>query len=232
MPGKPNKKIIAAVFAATLVVLASGWLVIFFLGNKMKASFEKYQKEKLNSFVLEEKRNKILKLERDLPDLEKEKNSLEEMLAKKDASLPFLRILEKVAGDSACLIKIEPAEISKIKFEKKVSGAPKKENDDEADAAKKQDQGQIPAEKNKKEDDLAPLKDYPAFSVEVSGHFSSVVDFFEKLENMPYFVRPLIVDISLEEEKGAPAGTPVFLENEIPDGKNVKMKIVFVVYGN
>jgi hypothetical protein len=79
---------------------------------------------------------------------------------------------------------------------------------------------------------LSAFKDYPAFSVEVSGHFSSVVDFFEKLENMPYFVRPLIVDISLEEEKGAPAGTPVFLENEIPDGKNVKMKIVFVVYGN
>jgi hypothetical protein len=93
MPGNPNKKIIIAVFAATLIVLASGWLVIFFLGNKMKASFEKYQKEKLNSFVLEEKRNKILKLERDLPDLEKEKNSLEEMLAKKDASLPFLWIL-------------------------------------------------------------------------------------------------------------------------------------------
>ncbi|MDD5489895.1 MAG: hypothetical protein PHP25_04430, partial [Candidatus Moranbacteria bacterium] len=100
MPKKPDKKIILFFFATALVVAVLVWLVIFFLGDKVRQSFENYQKEKLNSFVLEEKRNKILKLEKELPDLEEEKNNLNAMLVKKDAALPFLRTLEKVAGDA------------------------------------------------------------------------------------------------------------------------------------
>ena len=240
MQGIPNKKIIISLSATTFVVLMLAWLVIFLLGGKVKGDFENYQKEKLNSFVLEEKRDKILQLKRELPNLEEERNILDSMLIKKDEAVPFLRALEKVASDTSCQIKIEPADISKIKFEKKVSSVPKKQDEDELDATKKQNQGNAPEEKNKKEDDLAPLKNYPAFSVEVSGRFSATVDFLEKLENMKYFIQPLIVDISSEEKKSAaagstgalPAGTPAPSGNENPDEKNIKMIMTFVVYGD
>lgn len=222
----------------TLIALALSWLVIFLLGSKTKDSFEKYQKEKLNSFVLEEKRNKILKLKRELPDLEDEKNSLDSMFVKKDMAVPFLRALEKIAGDTFCRITTEPADLNKIKFEKKSSAASKKEEEDDSDEDKEQDQAKNSEEKNKKEDELAPLKVFPAFSVEVSGHFASVVDFFEKVENMSYFVHPLIVDISLDEKKNAmaintgaaSAGTPASPEGENWDEKNIRMKMTFVVY--
>lgn len=235
-----NKKIIVAFSVTIFIVLASTWLVIFLLGSKMKDSFENYQKEKLNSFVLEEKRNKILELEGKLPDLKETRDSLDSMLIKKDVALPFLRAIENVASDASCQIKIEPADISKIKFENKVSSATKNQDEDVSDTAKKQDQEKAPEEKNKKEDDLAALKNYPAFSIEVTGRFSSMVDFFEKLENMPYFIRPLTVDISLAEKKSAvaggagtlPAGTISSSENENPDEKDIKMTMTFVVYGN
>lgn len=221
-----------------LVVLVLAWLVIFLLGSKTKDSFEKYQKEKLNSFVLEEKRNKILKLKRELPDLEKEKESLDSMLIKKDLAVPFLRALEKVASDTSCQIKIDPADINKLRFEKKASSAAKKQETDELDTASKKDQEKNAEEKNKQEDDLALLRSFPTFSVEVTGRFSSVVDFFEKLENMSYFVHPLIVDISPDEKKNAavgsagtlPAGTPAPSEDEQPDEKNIKVIMTFVVY--
>lgn len=217
--------------------MISAWLIIFFLGNKVKISFENYQKEKLNSFVIEEKRNKLLTLKRELPDLEVQKDNLDSMFVNKDEVVSFLRSLEKVAGDASCRIKIETANISKIKFEKKVSSAPKKEDDDEIETTKKQDQTKISNEKNKKEDDLASLKDYPAFSVEITGHFSSIVDFFEKFENMPYFIQPLIIDISSGGQKSTiadagilPARVSNSSEDENPNEKDVKVIITFVVF--
>src|SRR4030043_525007 len=95
----PNKKIIISLSATTFVVLMLAWLVIFLLGGKVKGDFENYQKEKLISFVLEEKRDKILQLKRELPNLEEERNILDSMLIKKDEAVPFLRALEKVASD-------------------------------------------------------------------------------------------------------------------------------------
>ncbi|MDD5489313.1 MAG: hypothetical protein PHP25_01345, partial [Candidatus Moranbacteria bacterium] len=182
----------------------------------------------------------ILKLEKELPDLEEEKNNLNAMLVKKDAALPFLRTLEKVAGDAFCQIKIEPADISKIKFEKKAAVASKDQNTDELDTTKSQDQAKTAAEKDKKTDDLAPLKDFPAFSIEVTGRFAALVDFFEKFENMPYFVRPLIVDISPEKKKIMASGSAGAIsaekqasqESENQNEKNVIMTMIFVVYGN
>jgi len=236
----PNKKIIIAVFATILVVSALFWAVIFQLGGKVKASFENYQKEKLNSLVLEEKRDKVLKLKRELPDLEKKKNSLNAMLMKKDAAVPFLRSLEKIAGEASCQIKIEPADINKIKFTKKAASAAPKKEDDELDTDKNKDETKLDGEKEKKEDSLAPLKSYPAFSIEVAGRFSGMVDFFQKLENMPYFVQPLVVDISSEVKKTAAAGsvgtlsagTAAVSEVENQEEKNIKMTMTFVVYGD
>lgn len=240
MPRRPDKKIIIAISVTTFVVLVSAWLVIFLLGNKVRRSFESYQKEKLNSFVLEEKRNKILKLKRELPDLEMRKSSLDSMLIKKDEAVPFLRILEKIAGEASCSIKIEPTDISKIKFEKTAPSTQKNQDEDELDALKKENKEQASGEKNKKEDELASLKNYPAFSIEATGHFSSIIDFFDKLENIPFFVRPLIIDVNNDKKsntgtvgQGALAtGTSTPSEPQERDEKDIKMTITFVVYGN
>jgi hypothetical protein len=241
MKEKPDRKVIITVSVTTIIVLVLAWLVVFFLGGKVREYFENYQKEKLNSFVLEENRNKILKLERELPNLEEEKDRLNSMLVKKDMAVPFLRALEKVASDTNCQIAIEPADISKIKFEKKSSSSSKKQDEDEtnADTANGEDQAKASEAKSKKQDDLASLKDYPAFSVVITGHFSSIVDFMTKFENIPYFVHPLVIDIFSDEKKNTAAanartlsaGTPNSSENENWDEKNIKMDMTFVVYG-
>lgn len=237
MQGKFNQKIIICSLATAMVVLSLAWLVIFFLGGKVKQSFENYQKEKLNSFVLEEKKNKILKLEREYPDLDKEKNNLGSMLVKKDEYLPFLVTLEKIARDTSCSIKIEPVDIKKIKFERKTNES-KNQNTDDLEGIKNKNQPTASPEENKKEDDLASLKNYPAFSIEVVGHFSDLIDFFEKFENMPYFVQPLIIDIYSGEKKitaggalgSSSANTTSPSENENPGEKNIGMTMTFVVY--
>ena len=151
-----------------------------------------------------------------------------------------MRALEEAAANASCQIKVEPADISKIKFEKKAAGATKKPETDDLDTAQKDDQEKVPGEKNKKEDELASLKDYPAFSVEITGRFASIVDFFEKFENMPYFIRPLVVDISSGERNSSTAvsagalsaGNQISPENENSDEKNIKMKMTFVIYGS
>ena len=234
-------KIIIYSLATVIVVLLLAWLVIFFLGGKVKQSFENYQKEKLNSFILEEKRNKISKLKKELLNLEEEKNNLSSMLVKKDEYLPFLVTVEKIARDTSCSIKIEPVDIKKIKFEKKKTSGSKSQNTDDLEETKSKNQSKTSLDENKKEekeDDLASLKNYPAFSIEVVGHFSALVDFFEKFENMPYFVQPLIIDIYSGEKKltaGEVLGpssmnTTSSSENENPDEKNIRMTMTFVVY--
>ncbi|OGI26979.1 MAG: hypothetical protein A2359_04460 [Candidatus Moranbacteria bacterium RIFOXYB1_FULL_43_19] len=239
MQPKSDKKIIVAVLVTIFVVLILSWLVIFLLGSKTRDSFENFQKEKLNSFVLEEKRNKILKLKREFSDLEDERNSLDSMLIKKDMAVPFLRALEKVAGDTSCQIKIEPADINKIRFEKKVSSPAQKKEEDDSASADEKDEAKDSEAKNKKVDDLAPLRSFPTFSVEVTGRFSPMVDFFEKIENMSYFVHPLVIDISADDKKNTaaanagalPTGIPALTGDENLEGKILKMTMTFVVYG-
>lgn len=235
MLNKIGKKIAIAVSATLFVVLFSAWLVFFFLENRVKIAFENHQKEKLNSYVLEEKRNKLLKLKRDFPDLEREKNDLNSMLIKKDEAVPLLRILEKIASDTSCSIKIEPVDITKVKFEKVTKTTTKvQEDDDLGDTKNKQKSAE-----EKKADELAPLKNLPAFSIEATGHFASLVDFLEKFENIPYFARPLIIDISSgkKNETGTSgegvlsAGSQTPASDQLVDEKNIKMNMTFVVYG-
>ena len=240
MPKKPDNKIIIAVSVTVFIALLSGWLVIFLLGGKVKKSFEDFQKEKLNFVVLEEKKKKIMQMKKEFPNLEEEKNNLDSMLIKKEENVPFLRALEKIADDSSCSIKIEPADLAKIKFEKKAGEPVKKTDDLDTDTAAKNSPTQTTPEQSKKEDDLAPLKNFPAFVVEISGHYSSVIDFFNGFENMPYFVRPLIVDISVPVKKGTTAaeagtlssGTSASPNNQNQDEKSLKMTMTFVIYGN
>ena len=226
-----NKRIFIALLVTISIVLVLIWATIFFLGNKVKESFEKYQKEKLNSLVLEEKRNKILKLGRDLPDLEKDKESLEAMLLKKDMAVPLLRTLEKIAADTSCSIEIQPADISKIKFASASKQASKSEDDAETEEVKGKKIEATAQVRKKEADELESLKKHPAFSIEVVGHFSALVDFFEKFENVSYFLRPLIIDFSVVGKSSAsPSSMPASPESENQEEKNVKMTMTFIVY--
>ncbi len=237
--GKINRKIFIFLIATIFVVLILCWGVVFLLGGKVKESFENYQKEKLNSFVLEEKRNKISKLKRDLPDLEREKTDLEKMLIKKDEALPLLRMLEKIAADTSCVLKIETADVSKIKFTNTKKQPSKSEENVDSEKTESKDEEATAKPKKKEPDELADLKNFPAFSIEATGHFSSLVDFLGKFENVPYFLRPLIVDFSPAGKSGSGANRggnssgafgSTGSESASPEEKNVTMRITFVVY--
>ena len=129
------------------------------------------------------------------------------MLIKKDMAVPFLRALEKIASDASCRITIEPADINKIKFEKKSSSASKNQDEDVFGQEKNKIKKKLLKKKIKKRTIWPRLRIFLLFQLKSPAVFPPMVDFFEKLENMPYFIHPLTVDISLAEKKSAVAGS-------------------------
>lgn len=234
MTSSRDKKIFITISISTTVILAFLWFVFFFQGGRIKKSAEAYQKEKLNYYVLQEKKNKLLQLKKDMSDLEIQKERLETAFVKKDELVPIIRLLEKAAEDSSCAISIEPADLNKLKFEQTKKTQKKEVEAEEEDSAKKKDQ----AEESKK-DELAALKNYPVFNISVSGSFPSLIDFLEKMENLPYFIRPLIIDAKEEDKKNNPslsaagASSAGGKKEETPpeDIKRVEMNITIVIYG-
>lgn len=156
---------------------------------------EDYQKEKLNSFVIQEKKDRLVKLGSEIADIQKNTDELKAMFLGKDAALPLLKSLEAAAEQSSCEISIEPADISKIKF---ATASPSQKNETDTtndDLTTQKSQTASNAKPAQKPDELAPLKNYPAFSLTITGSYSSTVDFLNSMENLPYFVRPLKIDV-------------------------------------
>lgn len=232
-----NKKIIYWVLAVSFIVLFFFWFVFFLQISRVRELSELNEKEKLNTLVLRKKMEELSKLKNEISDLGDEKKKFEALFIKENEAVPLLRLLEKIAAETNCVIKISPFDISKIKFEKAVKSENIQDGEEEIKKPKPQEVDQAKEQK----DDLAPLKKYPAFSVEAEGAYGSTVSFLKKMENLPYFIRVLILDIAPMEKasQSSSSGSGVLQTSsqqkggDQPSGdKNVKMSITFVVYGN
>lgn len=249
MTGFSDKKILGITSAACVVILLLAWIVFFRQAKDIRRVSENYQKEKLNSFVLQEKRNKLSQLKKEISNLEEKNSELHAIYIKKEEVLPFLKILESIAADTNCTIAVNPVDISKIKFEKakktekpapeKVEEKEAQEDEQEEDKTAGEKQSQ-PAEKK---DDLAELKKHPAFTIDAIGSFPAIVAFLNKMENIPYFARVLILNAAAYDAKEkkqvgggslatAGAGQAVSEQPVSPviGEKNVKMTLTVVIY--
>ena len=233
-----NKKIIAAIAVSMAMILFLAWVTFFLQRKGIVNSSETYQKEKLNYFVLQEKKDKLLQMKNELVDLEAQEKNLEAVFIKKDEAIPFIRQLEKIAEDSSCSLAIEPADLGKIKFGQVQK--PQSNPDNEEGTTKTKNQSQDQQKEEKKKDDLADVRNYPAFSVSVTGSFPSAVNFLSEMENLPFFIRPLVIDVSIDKKGssgiGPEAGTLAVGNQNLPEAqksesKNVKMTLIIVIYG-
>lgn len=241
---KINRKVILAISLVGVLVLGLIWIVFFLQVPRIKYLSEAIQKEKLNSFVRQEKGSKIFKLKKDISDIEEQKKEMEAVFLPKNEAVPFLRALEQAAGVSSCQIKVEAADLSKVKFSQQKTSAKTVDETDEEETTSKTtsnsgDKGQ-PSE-TAKADEIAKLKIHPSFNIEVSGSFPSTMNFLEKMENLSYFVRVLTLDIS-EEKKNNQSGSSnvgtLSLGSQAgssgPEspGKTVKMSLLVIIYSN
>jgi len=238
-----DRKVILAISFVSIVTLGLVWLIFFFQIPKIKEISEAVQKEKLDSFVRQEKGDKIFKLKKELVDIEDQKNKMDAVFLEKDKAVPFFRSLEEVAGNAPCQIKVEAADLSKVKFSQSKSQSASTATEEEEEVKKK------PASENKdqssesaKADEIAKLKIHPAFNLEATGSFSSIMNFLEGMENLPYFVRVLTLDISVgkaaSQAGGAETGTlaagaqTTSSDSSQSQGKIVKLDLLVIIYGS
>jgi Tfp pilus assembly protein PilO len=236
-----KKNIILAIILSAIIISALVWLTFFYQIGKISKMSEDVQKEKLDFYVQQEKSDKLLKLKKELVDVEGRQKEMEAMLPDKDNVVPILRSLESIAAETSNSIKITSVNLNKIKIgqEKKVSAADKDDDTTEKNA----DNQPESAKKQTKSDDLAKLKDYPAFDMEITGTFPAIVDFTSKMENLPYFVRVLKLDAVpyVKPAKQVSANETVLPGSSVASGsdqlelagsKGVKLSLLVVIYIN
>jgi lipopolysaccharide export LptBFGC system permease protein LptF len=240
----PNKKILVACLILAVIIVALAYLAFFWETGKIEKMSEDYQKEKLNSYVVQEKKNRLTKLNKEIADLNKNVNNLSAMFVNKDDALPLLKNLENAAAASECKIVIQPADLSKIKFTS-TANQPKQTSEEDDTTVKQKNSDASDSPKSAKPDEMATLKNYPAFSIQVTGTYASTIDYMSKMENLPYFIRPLTIDMAPEDiskRTGNTAGSGTLatpanpgqqqpVQNEL-GSKNVTMTIIIVVYGS
>lgn len=236
-----NRKVIIAVSFVLVLAVGLFWLGFFVQIPKVREMSEAIQKEKLDSFVRQEKAEKIFKLKKELADIEVQKKEMEVVFVKKEEAVPFLRSLEKAAADASSEIKVEAADLSKVKFTQQKAAAKTEDDEDEKTEKKQEAADKAKSEESAKADEIAKLKAYPAFNIEATGSFSSVIDFLGKIENLPYFIRILTFEMSAEK-KSAQAGNPgagAFAAGgqsaagtQESQGKKVKLMLLVIVYGD
>ncbi|MDP1845904.1 MAG: hypothetical protein Q8L09_04125 [Candidatus Moranbacteria bacterium] len=241
MVKKPDKKIIITIAIVALSVAALGWFTFFYETKLIREKAETIQEKKLESLVLQEKKDKISKLKKELEDIENNKSEMDKMLIKKDDVVPFIRSLEEIADDTSNSIKIEAADLNKLKI-----GEPKKAaKNDEEDAAKpktKEEQAAADqAAEKEKQNSAGNIKKNIGFSVELTGTFPAAINFLDKMENLPYFILVYNMDLT-EANKSKPpvaagggvlsAGSPSVSPEALPESKNIKMTMLIIVNTN
>jgi len=186
MPKKMDKKIflliaIAVIFAAVLI-----WAAFFMQFSKIREMSDNIQKEQLDSLVRQQRSQRILEMGKEFGDLEKNKNDIGAMLVDKDDAVPFLKSLEAIAAMTGNEIKIDVADLSKMKLQASKKTVVQDSDEESAKDIQKEDKAQKTAQSKSNKPDFS---NQLGFSIELAGGYGSLIDFFTKLENMPYFVQ-------------------------------------------
>jgi hypothetical protein len=239
MPKKIDKKIC---FLAAVAVLFAGaliWLAIFVQLGKIREMSDNIQKEQLDSLVRQERSQKILEMGKELGDVEKNKNDMGAMLVDKNNAVPFLKMLENIAVETGNEIKISVTDLSKMKSQAVQVPVVQESDASSAKDIQQEDQAQKAAQaKNSKPDFSNQL----GFSIELTGRYGSLVDFFTKLENLPYFAQVYNFQIApvAKSQTAQAAGSGVASTSGVPsqpvgaegENKNLKSTITIGVYTN
>lgn len=239
---REKKQIAITVASLVLAVGLLGWFSFFYQIREIRKQSENIQREKLESLVWQEKRDKMLQLKSELSEIEAKKTEMEKMYVSQDNAVPLFQALEMAATLSGTEIRIESVDLSKIKLQKPTAAVSKtKESDDEELADKKDAKNQTSQNKSQeKEDDLAKLKKMLGLSVEVTGDYQSLVSFLQKMEGLPYFVQIVVLDISPTAKKGANTTATGTLSANQPNAgqlsenqdNNLKMALTVAIYPN
>jgi hypothetical protein len=184
MPSKVDKKLWLLIAISVLLMGFFIWLAFGWQLENIKSNSDKIQEEQLSSEVSQERKQKIMELGKELEDIESNANQMNAMLINKNNAVPFLKVLEKIAGDTNNSIKISVVDISKVVSQTVKKPVVQESDSDSAKTAQEdsQTQSKSPAQTVKQD-----FSNQLGFSLEVEGSFTSAVDFFTKLENIPYF---------------------------------------------
>ena len=241
MAMKTDKKIIAAVAIVSLSVAALGWFAFFYETKQIQNTADTIQKKKLESLVLQEKRDKIFKLKKDLKDIENYKSEMDKMLISKDDAVVFLRSVEGIATGASTSIKIESADLSKLKIGSQKNNP--SSSGEETPTAQTKDQqvvADLAAEKAKQKQ-ADQLKTKLGFTIELAGTYPTLVDFLDKMENLPYFINIYNMDLTDPNKLNQPtapvggvlpAGNPAANPGAPVENKNIKMTMLVIVNTN
>jgi hypothetical protein len=235
MPKKIDKKICLLVAIALLFAGALIWLAFFVQLGKVREVSDNIQKEQLDSLVREQRSKKILEMGKELGDVEKNKDDMSDMLINKDNAVPFLKTLESVAATTGNEIKINVVDLSKIKSQMQKKTVAQESDAESVKDVQKEDQDQKAAQSQKGKLDFS---NQLGFSIELVGRYGSLVDFFTKLENLPYFAQVYnfqITPILVRQARNGSAQTPVQgdqLAGAEEEAKNIKSTITIGVYAN
>jgi len=240
MMKKIDRKLILAVLFVSIVTLGLVWLIFFVQIPKIRETAEVVQKEKLDSFIRQEKGDKIFKLKKELAGIEDQREKMEAVFLEKNEAVPFFRALEKAASDTSCQIKVEAADLNKVKLDQ-LKPKPGNAAADEEEGVKKKpnSENKDQSGESAKADEISKLKVHPAFNLEVTGSFSSIMNFLEGMENLPYFVRVLTLDLSagkVSSQTGSSgtgalsAGTQTAGGGSQAQDKTVKFSLLVIIY--
>lgn len=231
---KMDKKICVLVAAAALLAGILIWLAFFLQLGKIGETADNIQKEQLDSLVRDGRSQKIFEMGKELGDVETSQKEMSYLLVDKDNAVPFLKTLEKIAEVTGSSIRINVADLAKIKPQTAKKPAVQKSDAESTKDLQKEDQAQKTADfQNVKQDFSNQL----GFSLELTGTYSSLVDFLTKLENLPYFVRVYNFQISpitksqmvVSGMPSTPGSQPAGTEGE---NKNIKSILTVGVYTN
>jgi len=234
---KMDKKICLLVAVAALLAGVLIWLAIFWQLGKISEMSDNIQKEHLDSLVRDERSQKIFEMGKELGDVENSQKEMSALFVDKENAVPFLKTLETVAAATGSLIKIDVADLTKMKSQTAKKPVVQESDAQSAKDVQKEDQTQKTASSQSGKQDFS---NQLGFSVELTGKYASLVDFLTKLENLPYFVRVYNFQISpiVKNQTSQAAGSGAApASGDQPAGsdagsKNIKTILTIGVYTN